>query len=201
MRRSYIAGRSWLLPLLTLSLMLGILIGRGTAAGIYALPALLVSVAAACLGRDGLRIIGCMLASLSLGCMVSWQAYHPSLPAEGDHCITGVVAEEISLREDGQVQTILDHVTVDGESWHSKAYWTYYLSEGEALPEMLLPGAQVSFAARVYHPSGEENPGGFDFREYLLQRGVTFGIYGAEELSPSEGSFTLSGPWPRSGMT
>ena len=104
------------------------------------------------------------------------------LPPEGDCLLTGMVAQEVALREDGQVQTILKDVTVNGQAWHSDAYWTYYLDAGEALPEGLLPGAAIACQARIYHPGGQSGPGGFDFRTYLLQRGVTIGAYGADAL-------------------
>lgn len=188
----------WLLPQMTAGLMVGILLGRAAAlAGQPAWPAALIglaaSIARALLWHGKYRISAVVLAALFLGCLLSWSAYNPPLPIEGSHQICGVVTQEIHLREDGQVQTILSDVTLDGQPWRSDAYWTYYLDEAETLPEALIPGARVSFGGRLYHPSGAENPDGFDFREYLLQRGVHFGVYGADELSFPDGSFSLQG--------
>lgn len=188
----------WLLPQMTAGLMAGVLLGRATAlAGLSSWPGavigLAVGLACTMLGAGRRRTLGAVLTAGFLGCLLSFAAYTPPLPAEGTHLITGVVSQEIRLREDGQVQTILADVTIDGQPWRSGAYWTYYLDEGAALPEALTPGAHVAMSGRVYHPSGAENPGGFDFREYLLQRGVHFGVYGADELTFSAGPFSLAG--------
>jgi len=188
----------WLLPQMTAGLMVGILLGRAAAlAGQPAWPAALIglaaSIACALLWHGKYRTSAVVLAALFLGCLLSWSAYNPPLPIEGSHQICGVVTQEIHLREDGQVQTILSDVTLDGQPWRSDAYWTYYLDEAETLPEALIPGARVSFGGRLYHPSGAENPDGFDFREYLLQRGVHFGVYGSDDLSFPRGCFSLPG--------
>ena len=51
-----------------------------------------------------------------------------------------------------------------------------------APPAGLLPGNTVVFRASLYHPDGVVNPDGLNFRESLLQRGVTVGLYGNDEL-------------------
>ena len=48
---------------------------------------------------------------------------------------------------------------------------------------ILLPGKAVSFTASLYHPRGADNPDGYDFREALLQRGITVGVYGKDSLT------------------
>lgn len=157
------------------------------------LPALLLAAAAILWGRGSFRRFGCILMVMAVGFLLGFRAWHPALPEEGEYRVSGVIVQAVSLRDDGQVQTLLDHVTLNGQPQASRAYWTYYLAEGETLPEQLRPGAWIEMAARVYHPQGESNPGGFDFREYLLQRGVQFGIYGAESPAFPAGRFTLSG--------
>ena len=42
-------------------------------------------------------------------------------------------------------------------------------------------GDEISFSAYLYHPSVRDNPYGFDFRMFLLQKGVAVGISGAKE--------------------
>lgn len=133
-----------------------------------------------------------MLSALSIGGLLGWGAYHPALPDEGEYAIRGTVVQEIALREDGQVQTVLSGVTLDGQP-AADAYWTFYLDGDENLPDWLVPGAHISLTAEVYHPQGRENPGGFHFKEYLLQRGISIGVYGADALTETTAAFSLRG--------
>ena len=132
-----------------------------------------------------------LLAASALGALLGWQAYHPLLPEERNYQVHGTVAQELHLREDDQIQTVLANVTLDGSPAGS-AYWTFYLEKDELPPPWLIPGSQVELTAKVYHPEGQVNPGGFDFREYLLQRGVTYGLYGSTELRPGRSAFSLT---------
>ncbi|MDD6050612.1 MAG: ComEC/Rec2 family competence protein [Clostridiales bacterium] len=151
-----------------------------------------LAVAGWCLSHGWRRSLAAGLAALSVGMLLCWHAFHPSLPAQGSYAVRATVAEEIHLRKDGQVQTVLSDVTLDGRA-APDAYWTFYLDEGEGVPAWLTPGAQLRVEARVYHPSGRENPGGFDFQEYLLQRGVSIGLYGDDALMQAEARFSLRG--------
>ncbi len=183
---------AWLLPLTVAFLSLGILLGRCANLWQPALAALLLSALAAFLSRGWRRSAALLLAASALGALLGWQAYHPALPQEGDSLVHGTVAQELHLREDGQVQTVLANVTLDG-SPAGHAYWTFYLDEDELPPPWLIPGTQVELTAKVYHPDGQVNPGGFDFQEYLLQRNVTYGLYGSTELRPGRSAFSLTG--------
>lgn len=183
----------WLLPMMTLAMMAGILIGRSVGSCFPALAALLLCSTGAILARDRLRCLCICLAVLCVGCCVSWRAYHPTLPPEGAYALTGVVTEIPEVRENGQVQTVLSNIEANGQPLRTKAYWTFYLDEGEALPGFLSAGASVTFQGRIYHPSGASIPGGFDFREYLLQRGMTIGVYGADELAQGGNRFSFAG--------
>jgi len=183
---------AWLLPTGTLFFACGILIGRGLSARWPMLAILALGLGAALCSRRWRRVFALGMIALAMGSMQGWQAYHPSLPAEGDYAVRATVAQEIALSEDGQVQTVLTGVTLDGES-AADAYWTFYLDEDETLPTWLQPGTSVAMTAKVYHPSRRTNPGGFNFKEYLLQRGMDIGLYGAEELAPGPGTFSLRG--------
>ncbi len=173
---------AWLLPGAALSLAAGILIGRAATAWVWFIPLVLCAVLACWLLRWPQRFAAVQAVVLALGCLLGYGAYHPAQPQEGEYTVSGVVAEEIRLREDGQVRTLLRGVTLNGQPLHSGAYWSFYLQEEEPLLEGLVPGCRVTMAAQVYHPDGADNPGGYDFREYLLQKGVTIGVYGREEL-------------------
>lgn len=182
----------WLMPMATLGLMAGILLGRGASTWHMAAAGLAVSLACVLVCRGRYRTVGAVLTALFLGAVLSWAAYHPALPVEGEHIVTGVVVQEVHQEAD-HVQSVLRDVTVDGHPWHGGAYWTYYTDPEEPLPEELIPGARIAIVAEVYHPSGEENPGGFSFQEYLLQRDVQFGVYGADEMTFVGGGFSLHG--------
>lgn len=172
-----------LLPGASLALAAGILIGRGAESWLLFAIMLSLALLACLLLHWPQRFFAVMAAVLSLGCLVGYTAYHPSLPAEGGYAVSGVVAEEIRQREDGQVSTLLRDVSLDGQPLDSGAYWSFYLDEGETLPAGLVPGCRVTLTAELYHPQGASNPGGFDFREYLLQKGCTIGLYGCESLT------------------
>ena len=144
------------------------------------------------LSRGWRRTFAAGLAALAVGTMLGWHAYHPARPAEGAYAVEATVAAEIHLRADGQVRTVLTDVTLDGTS-APDAYWSYYLAEGEAPPEWMVPGARLTVNARVYHPSGQDNPDGFNFEEYLLQRGIPIGLYGGDALEATEAGFSLRG--------
>lgn len=184
---------AWHLPLFTLGLTGGILAGRGASSMWPGAVMLALALGALIISRVRLRRGAWLLTAAALGCLLSYHAWHPAIPAEGPCTVEGVIAQEISLREDGQVSTILADVRIDGRRWPAKAYWSFYLDEGEPLPDALTPGARVAFTGRVYEPQARDNPGGFDFREYLLQRGVTFGVYGGDALTCPVGGFSLTG--------
>ena len=176
--------RGWLLPCAAVTLAMGILIGRGTTLWYAGLIALLMALAACFLLQGRGRFIALLAVSLSLGLLRGSVAYHPTLPAEGDYRITGIMTDEVRVNGT-QVQTILSDVTIDGESVSGSAYWTFRLSEEEVSPE-LIPGQWVSFTGNLYHPTGAENPDGYDFREELLRRGCTVGLYGRTDLVISQ---------------
>ena len=190
--RSTPAHIAWLLPMGTLFFSCGILLGRSGLPAAFSLTALALAGVALLLSRRWRRTAAALLAATALGALLGERAYHPAMPAEGAALLRGTVVQEVAWTEGGQVQTVLSGVTLDGASQRD-AYWTYYLSEGDSPPEWLVPGAQVEVTVRVYHPSGQENPGGFNFREYLLQRGVGYGVFGATGLTQANLGFSLRG--------
>lgn len=183
---------AWFLPMAAAALSLGILLGRPSAWLWPGWAALACALAALVLLDGRGRVTAAVAAVAALGFVLGQTAYHPALPEEGSYTVTGVIAEEIRREDSGQVKTVLHHVTLDGQA-ADDAYWSFYLREGENLPEALMPGARVTLTARLYHPSGADNPGGYDFREYLLQQGITIGLYGWEHLTVDQAPFTLDG--------
>lgn len=182
--------RGWLLPPMAVLLSLGILLGRTTGDLLPFGIGCILTLAAVILGKRRLRFCAVLALAFCIGCVSGSVAFHPSLPAEGTYQVTGIVSDEIRGGANGQIRTVLSHVTLDGNPVSGGAYWSFYEEE---CPEDLIPGVQVALTAEVYHPSGASNPDGYDFREELLRRNVTFGIYGKGELAFSEAPFTFSG--------
>lgn len=130
------------------------------------------------------RTAGFMGAFLFLGLLLCGKTVHPALPAEGKFPITGIVAEEVSLRRDGSAQGYLEQTVVHTESGDmplGTVYWTFV--PDEEAPFLPSDGQRVSFTGTVYHPSGRQNPYGFDFRMFLLQKGICCGVSGAKDMA------------------
>ena len=134
--------------------------------------------------RPALRAVSGMLCLLFLGALLGGRAAHPPLPAEGSYKVYARVVGQSARSEDGQrIKSLLGDVQLADESGQTaslpKAYWTYYAQPDAPLPQ---DGQKLSFSARLYHPQSRVNPYGFDFKNYLLQRGVPAGLSGAKEL-------------------
>lgn len=184
-----------LLPCAALLMMVGIALGFQ--APTSAMPMLCVSAALAgllLLGRRRTRAAGCLLLTFLLGAALGIRTANPTLPPEGDAQVTGVVAGEVDFRaEKGQVRVILRDVTLNGERIASGAYWTFYLKTDEKIPDCLTPGARISMTAEVYHPQGQRNPHGYDFRQALRQKNILIGLYGAAKLQALPDGLSLYG--------
>ena len=183
------------MPCAALLMMAGIALGFQ--APTSAMPMLCVSAALAgllLLGRRRTRAAGCLLLTFLLGAALGIRTANPTLPPEGDAQVTGVVAGEVDFRaEKGQVRVILRDVTLNGERIASGAYWTYYLKADENIPDFLTPGARISMTAEVYHPQGQRNPHGYDFRQALRQKNILIGLYGAAKLQALPDGLSLYG--------
>lgn len=184
-----------LLPCAALLMMAGIALGFQ--APTSAMPMLCVSAALAgllLLGRRRTRAAGCLLLTFLLGAALGIRTANPTLPPEGDAQVTGVVAGEVDFRaEKGQVRVILRDVMLNGERIASGAYWTYYLKTDENIPDFLTPGVRISMTAEVYHPQGQRNPHGYDFRQALRQKNILIGLYGAAKLQALPDGLSLYG--------
>ena len=183
------------MPCAALLMMAGIALGFQ--APTSAMPMFCVSAALAgllLLGRRRTRAAGCLLLTFLLGAALGIRTANPTLPPEGDAQVTGVVAGEVDFRaEKGQVRVILRDVTLNGERIASGAYWTFYLKADENIPDFLTPGARISMTAEVYHPQGQRNPHGYDFRQALRQKNILIGLYGAAKLQALPDGLSLYG--------
>ena len=183
------------MPCAALLMMAGIALGFQ--APTSAMPMLCVSAALVgllLLGRRRTRAAGCLLLTFLLGAALGIRMANPTLPPEGDAQVTGVVAGEVDFRaEKGQVRVILRDVRLNGERIASGAYWTFYLKADENIPDFLMPGARISMTAEVYHPQGQRNPHGYDFRQALRQKNILIGLYGAAKLQALPDGLSLYG--------
>lgn len=186
---------AWLLPLMTLGLLAGVVLGRE--AQLWQLPAaaLALTLTAALLLPGRRRVAALVLTAASLGALLTYHANHPVLPEEGEYTVAGVVLDEIRLEgeESIRLSTTLGNVTLNGEPLQGNAYWTAYTTPDQPLPDWLQPGVRLTFTAEVYHPQAESNPGGYDFRLSLLSGGVTLGVYGLENASLCDSPAGLAG--------
>ena len=183
-----IRQRGWLLPPAAVALLAGVFVGRATSRLLFSVAACIIAFAAVLLLKKRLRFVACIVFAFVLGSLAGCLAFHPSLPPEGDYKVGGVISGEITDGSFGQVRVPLSSVTLNDRPVSGGAYWTFYVDErkGEQKPDDLLPGKYVSFQASLYHPSGAVNPDGYNFRESLLRKGITFGLYGNDGLVISE---------------
>lgn len=171
--------RGWLLPPAALALVAGVFAGRISSGLMFPVIACIFAACSVFLLKGKGRFAACIVFSLALGVFTGCASFHPDLPPERDYAVTGVISDEISSGSFGQVRVYLSDVSLDNRTVSGGAYWTFYTDT--EMPE-LLPGKSVSFHASLYHPRGAENPDGYNFRESLLQRGVTVGLYGNDGL-------------------
>ena len=130
------------------------------------------------------QVLGWMGAFVFLGLLLSGHASHAKLPEPGRYTICGIVAEEVNLRTDGSAQGYLEQAVAHGEEGDialGKVYWTFVPDEEN--PVWPTDGQRVQFLGKVYHPSASDNPYGFDFRMFLLEKGIHAGVSGANELT------------------
>ena len=129
------------------------------------------------------RVVGCMAAALFAGMLAAGAVSHPSLPPAGRYQVTGTLSSDAVLREDGTAAAYLEDASLSSEESPARRvgrlYWTY-TPDPEA-PFLPREGERVSFTGKIYHPQGQVNPYGFDFRLFLLQRGIVLGASGAAD--------------------
>lgn len=184
---------AWVLPCLSAGLTLGILCGRSASTPLYGLCGLVLGILAAIFLKGNGHKAAMLAVFCALGVVAGQIGYHPSLPAEGDYIIDGVVCDSVVTdASTWRTRTRLSNVTLNGEPVSGVVYWSCYPKSDAAA--LITPGAHLTFTASVYHPSGAENPGGFDFREYLLGQGIRIGVYGCTDLAVSDTKvFSLKG--------
>lgn len=155
---------------------------------------LALSLLAAALSiRDRSRRLSALcFAFLMLGALRGGLVMNPVLPEEGAYQVSGRVVGESRMSEDERrVTAVLEDLRLENDNarirWLGRAYWTYYPASESPLP---LDGQTAAFSGQVYLPKGQVNPYGFDFQDYLRQRGILIGISGNEGLMLSPEGMT-----------
>ncbi|MEG2605131.1 MAG: ComEC/Rec2 family competence protein, partial [Clostridia bacterium] len=127
------------------------------------------------LRRAGMRSTAALfLIALSLGILRTQACLYPVQPLAGKYELTGYVYGEPRPRADGRLNFTLTRVTLNGEAQPGRAYCTAY-EHGQALPT-LFDGAALRFVGRVYLPEGKSGMHRFDFRQWMLQNGMSYGV-------------------------
>ena len=183
--------RRWVLPLLAAMLSAGILLGRASLCWWPGLAALALGIAAAFLFHGRFSRLAAAVCFCALGFVLGYFGYHPSTVPEGDYRIEGVICDEVRKDDRGRARTYLTDVRLNGKRLAGRCYWSCY--PGAEQWSVLMPGTAVRFTGRVYVPGGAQNPGGFDFREYLLGQGVAHGVYGATDLTDAGKPWSVRG--------
>lgn len=121
---------------------------------------------------------------LFAGMLLVIRAAHPVLPPPGQYEVSARVEGQSEVRvPDGRTKVILRDVRLTdaegNEHQLNGAYLTYYPGLQDVLPQ---DGQRLRFLSRLYWPSPQRNPYGFDFRLYLLQKGIPAGLSGAKGM-------------------
>ena len=175
-----------------LSLLLGIFLAPHSQSGGWPWLLLAAGLLAGTLPRlPGQRNAALALCFCAVGLLWAQVWLHPAAPEEGVYTIRGRVYGEATVRSPERMTFLLGDVTLDGQPQGQKAYCSLYVY-GEPLPT-LFDGAELSFAGRVYHPQGKSRPHDFDFRMWMYQNRLPYGISSIKDLQILNSAETA--PW------
>lgn len=188
-RRSAVARlaareRNHLIPLFALAFGLGVWAAPRVSAGLWPLWLLPVAV----LLGIALRLLGmrlrwvCLPIALMIALLWTQARLNPPMPQEGAYReITATVYGDPAERTGGRIALTLCNVVLDSVPQSGKAYCTLDTASGMSMAQFF-DGASLRFRGSAYHPSGKQNEFDFDFRLWLLQNGMSFGISGVKEM-------------------
>jgi competence protein ComEC len=96
--------------------------------------------------------------------------------------VTGTIASHPRINRSQRVQFDLevDSVTAPAAKPIPKVSGTLYVTVPRSQDSQLYPGRTVSITGSLYKPKAASNPGGFDFQQHLLQKGIFAGLTGRE---------------------
>lgn len=154
----------------------------GNIAGLIIASLLLLYTA---LTKDRKRLLWALVWVFFFGAVL-WTARsaYPVLPLQGEYSIEAIASGPVEYNEsDGKTRLALKNIKLtDAHGIVTQvkgAYWSFYSPKEN--PE-LWDGQALRFVGKVYHPSPQRNPEGFDFRLFLLQKNIPIGISGSKKL-------------------
>ncbi len=169
--------RNHVLLLAAIAFFVGCQLGTVVDCGVWQWALLVLGIAAGAVLLINKRsaMAAVLLCFCALGMLRIAPALEPAVPWSGRYeTITGYVYGEARLRSDHRITFTLGNVTLDGKPQSGKAYCTCYYGDEE--PPQLFDGAKLSFSGRTYRPDGKSGQPRFDFRSWMLQHGMSYGI-------------------------
>ena len=172
-----VAARNHLLLTAGLSFFGGCLLGKAVYGGNWTTGLVIIGLAVCAVSLLSKRslTLGIAICFCALGLMRVFPALNPRIPQPGRYeQITGTVAGEGRLRTDNRITFTLTDISLDGQPVRGRAYCSVYYHDEE--PPVLFDGARVSMPGRVYRPDGKSGEARFDFRSWMLQNRMQFGV-------------------------
>lgn len=124
----------------------------------------------------------CLPLMLMLALLWTQHWLYPAMPEEGKYeTVTATVFGDSRISGSGSVTFTVTDVSLDGEAQPGKAYASIYRSEGDD-PIQLTDGMRLRFSGKVYHPDPKDNVYDFDYRMWMRQQGLSYGISGVENV-------------------
>lgn len=172
-----VPARNHLMLTAGLSFLVGCLLGKVLYGGSWLMGLVAVGVLVCVVSLMGKRslTLGIAICFCALGLMRVMPALNPQIPKLGKYeQITGTVAGEGRLRTDNRITFTLTDISLDGQPVRGRAYCSVYYHDEE--PPEVFDGARVSMPGRLYRPDGKSGESRFDFRTWMLQNRMQFGI-------------------------
>ena len=172
-----VPARNRLLLVAGFAFFAGCLLGKQVSSGLWMVWLLGIGVAVCAVLLAGRRslTLGIAICFCALGLMRVIPALYPETPKPGAYeQITGRVAGEGRLRTDNRITFTLTDISLEGTPVSGRAYCSVYYHDEE--PPTVFDGAQVSMPGRIYRPDGQSGAARFDFRSWMLQNRMQFGI-------------------------
>lgn len=106
--------------------------------------------------------------------------------------VSGKVLTEARLNDSQRLKFQLKVTGInDQEAVSGKLYCTLPLLQGTGI----YPGQQLQIKGFLYLPQAANNPGGFDFKQYLARQGIFAGIQGMESIIEPQTRATTEPKW------
>ena len=186
--------RSRLMIAAAFSFLSGIWLAPHTQVGLWPwLLVLAVFPTAFFLRKSGYRAhIAAGLFFFAMGLLWTQVWLNPAVPGEGVCEIHGRVYGDPTKRSEGRMAFLLGDVSLDGQATAGLAYCTLSAYGDDPMPT-LSDGMEIQFTGRVYHPQGQSGRYGFDFRLWLYQNRISYGIASIKNMQLADTAG--SAPW------